>query len=86
MIQLMDIPTEFTLEHKVCGMNRMFYAPEIQQESGQSTVTSKADVWGLGTLLYMLIAGGVMYRVVKDLSQQHKIFDFSEPVWSEVNT
>ena len=49
-------------------------------------MTLKADVWGLGTLLYMLIAGNVMYRVVKDSSLQHKIFDFSEPVWREVNT
>ena len=49
-------------------------------------MTPKADVWGLGTLLYVLIAGGVMYRVVQDLSLQHTLFDFSEPVWSEVNT
>ena len=29
MIQLIDVPKDVTLEEKICGLNRAFFAPEV---------------------------------------------------------
>ena len=84
MIQLIDVPKDVTLEEKICGLNRAFFAPEvIEGGTAEQPVTVKADVWSIGALLYLMLSGSVMQRISeKKASQKSKIvFDFSEHHW-----
>ena len=57
--QLIDIAENIPPEQKICGIHRIFFAPEVVKDTGKP-VTAKADVWSLGTMMYMLIAGTVL--------------------------
>ena len=58
MMQLIDTLDNITEEQKTCGQNRVFAAPEIENQP----VTEKADVWSIGAILYVLHTGKVMQR------------------------
>ena len=39
----------------MCGLNKSFLAPEVIKSGMKNVVTSKADVYSLGTILYSLL-------------------------------
>lgn len=57
ILQLVDIIDNVSLDDKICGLNSIFFAPEIH---GRKAVTPKADVWSIGAILYFLIVNSVM--------------------------
>lgn len=79
VMQLIDCASGVTYGEKICGMNSLFIAPEI--ENNISRVSEKADVWSLGATLYLLIAGCIRSKQVLSTVDCH-VFDFSEPVWT----
>ena len=78
-MQLMDCRKATDQDDKVCGSNRIFFAPEISDETAK--VTPLVDVWSLGAILYVLIANQVISdeRLTKKDSD---VFDFLQPEWS----
>ena len=53
------------------GVNKFFMAPELAElNEGPHN-----DIWSIGTILYLLITGGVQDRI------HGEKFDFNEPVW-----
>ena len=56
-------------------MDRVFLAPELAQYK----MGPKNDVWSIGTILYLLITGGVTDK------RHEERFDFSEEVWFNVS-
>ena len=58
LMQLLDCRGATALDDKICGSNRIFFAPEIKDEAAK--VTPLADVWSLGAILYVLIANSVV--------------------------
>ena len=79
-MQLMDCRKATDLDDKICGSNRVFFAPEVSEETAK--VTPLADVWSLGAILYVLIANQVIsdQRITKKDSD---VFDFRQPEWSQ---
>lgn len=59
---------------RVSGVDRIFLAPELQQ----NRVSQKNDIWSLGTILYLLVTGGVNDK------RHEETFDFTESVWFSV--
>ena len=79
MIQLLDIKKDITHEDKTIDWCS-FFAPELVKGG---TVTFKTDVWSIGAVLYLMVAGSVLQRIPKLKKSQlpQKVFDFSEPIW-----
>ena len=78
MMQLIDCPSSIQLDDKICGMNRIFYAPEIQNE--KLKLTPLADVWSVGAILYLMIVGEVIQKTA--CSNDSENFDFRETEWT----
>ena len=80
MIQLLDIKKDISHEDKTCGLSSSFFAPEVVKGG---TVTFKSDVWSIGAVLYLMVAGSVLLRIEKLKKSQsaQNVFDFSEPIW-----
>ena len=62
MIQLLDLLKDIPQADKTCGLNATFFAPEVVKGGA---VSFKADVWGIGAVLYLMVAGSVMQRINK---------------------
>ena len=60
VMQLIDCTSGVTFMEKICGMNRTFVAPEIEHNA--SKVTPLADVWSVGVILYVIIAGCIRHK------------------------
>ena len=73
IMQIIDCRSSTALDDIICGMNRKFFAPEVQDANVR--VTHLADVWSLGAILYVLIANRVIHeeRITK---QDSDVFDF----------
>ena len=94
IMQLLDLTGTFSMK-KICGIDRCFIAPEILLKDPSIVITSKADVWSVGVILYIIITGGMkdlVEPVVQTLEsasmdsntqalKQHmkQKFDFKEP-------
>ena len=94
IMQLLDLTGTFSVK-KICGIDRCFIAPEILLKDPSIVITSKADVWSVGVILYIIITGGMkdlVEPVVQTLEsasmdsntqalKQHmkQKFDFKEP-------
>jgi len=74
MMQLIDVPEHLTLADKVCGINRIFVAPEVQSNHGYTT---RADIWSTGVILYLLVTGGTE----NEINAKDQAFQFTEPEW-----
>ena len=61
MIQLLDIKKGISLEDKTIDWCS-FFAPELVKGG---TVTFKTDVWSIGAVLYLMVAGSVLQRINK---------------------
>ena len=55
----------------------MFLAPEII--NGDDQITTKADIWSLGAILYLLVTGNI--QMGTDQSPDTVNFDFNESQW-----
>ena len=79
----------------MCGLNKSFLAPEVLKVGSKNALTSKADVYSLGTILYSLLFKDLpleddfnsssKYSLMlnneeENLSQRTR-FDFSESQW-----
>ena len=62
----------------MCGVNKLFLAPEILK--GTKNVTEKADVYSVGAILYTLIFKDLTIpkQIDEDEYKQRAVFDFSE--------
>ena len=69
-------------EEKICGINRLFCAPEVQ--ANRENCTKKADVWSLGVILYFLVTGGSENRL-KSTNKKPQIYNFKEPAWKNMH-
>lgn len=77
-MQLIDARDAGSLEGKLCGTSEIFVAPEVLK---RHRYTSKADVWSMGAILYLLICKGRL--VTKATSKSSRpLFDFQEEAWS----
>ena len=57
------------IERSIDKINRLFMAPEAKEsEFDNQKVTSKADIWSLGAILYLLV--NCQFQLVKDESLQ----------------
>ena len=79
----------------MCGLNKIFLAPEVLKMGSKNVVTSKADVYSLGIILYSLIFKdlpleddfnssskiSLMLNDDEDNISQRARFDFSEAQW-----
>ena len=77
MMQLIDVPEHLTIHNKMCGLNRLYMAPEVKE--GHSQITPKADIWSFGVILYLMIIGFVTMQMANAEAPK---FNFSEPVWN----
>ena len=75
MMQLIDVPEHLTIHNKMCGLNRLYMAPEVKE--GHRQITPKADVWSTGVILYLIVTG----NVIMQMASAEMPFNFSEPVW-----
>ena len=82
MMKLIDIPKSFKIDDKICGMNNIFSAPEIQMDQ-KIDDNPKMDVWSLGAIIYMLIAGDVLQKTKNP--KANSVFDFKEDAWDACN-
>ena len=83
VMQLIDVPEKLKMyEEKICGINRLFCAPEVQENS--QNCTEKADVWSLGVILYFLVTGASEIRL-KCNSNKRQVFNFLEPAWKNTH-
>ena len=57
MMQLLDVAEHISLHDKMCGTNKIYLAPEINEHTHRSQITKKADVWSTGVILYVLVIG-----------------------------
>ena len=79
-MQLLDCRGATALDDKICGSNRIFFAPEIQDAA--TKVTPLVDVWSLGAILYVLIANSVVGDSKRITNQDSDVFDFQQPEWN----
>ena len=56
MIQLLDIKKDVSHEDKTIDWNS-FFAPELCKGG---TVSFKTDVWSIGAVIYLIVAGSVL--------------------------
>lgn len=66
-MQMLDFSESKDTKEKICGIDRMFLAPELKTKGGTSTkskatphaskATMKADVYSTGVILYLLVTG-----------------------------
>ena len=59
----------------ITGVDRLFVAPELRFNN----LSEKSDVWSIGTILYLLVTGGV------DNKRHEEYFDFQEEIWFNVS-
>jgi len=59
----------------ISGVDRVFLAPELQSYK----MGPQSDVWSIGTMLYILITGGVTDK------RHEEFFDFKESIWFNVS-
>ena len=59
----------------ITGVDRLFVAPELRFNN----LSEKSDLWAIGTMLYLLITGGV------DNKRHEEYFDFKEEIWFNVS-
>ena len=60
VMQFIDCMSGVTFFNKVCGLNRNYMAPEVEHNA--SNATPLVDVWSMGVILYVLIAGCIRHR------------------------
>ena len=58
ILQLLDLTGNFNVK-KICGIDRCFLAPELLLKDHGVEISTKADVWSVGVILYVLITGGM---------------------------
>ena len=77
-MQLIDIRDDKSTKNKIYGINHIFVAPEVHRSQGKAC-TSKADIWSVGVILYVLITQGQTHA--NHFSTDDPVFDFGEPEW-----
>ena len=82
MMQLIDVPEKLKMyEKKICGLNRLFCAPEVQ--ANRENCTNKADVWSLGVILYFMVT--MADNCLNFTSKKPQKFCFQEPIWKNMD-
>ena len=77
-----DLATHTKVTEKMSGINKFFMAPECFNESER--ITSKADIYSLGVILYLIIAWDLQEEVSIGFKSpgsdkaRHANLDFSE--------
>ena len=56
----------------------------MKRSSSERPISYKVDIWSIGAILYLLIAGSILERVA-NCKKYHTVFDFSDPVWDKVS-
>ena len=54
-MQVADCDGHTNVIENMCGLNKAFLAPEVLKTGTKSVVTTKADVYSVGTILYSLL-------------------------------
>ena len=49
-----DLATHINVLDKICGINKLFMAPECFDKNEK--ITYKADIYSLGVIIYLIIA------------------------------
>ena len=52
-MQLVALQQQEYINDRISIVSRLFYAPEVK--TGDKDVTSVADVWSLGAILYLIV-------------------------------
>nr|CAD7433255.1 unnamed protein product [Timema monikensis] len=79
---------EETLATTYCGSPH-YVAPEILQNQGRGSYTKKVDVWSLGVVLYVCLAGYFPFkdsdtlRLINEIV--HGLYSFNKEPWTKVS-
>ena len=85
-MQLVALQQQDYVNDRISIASRLFYAPEVK--SGEKNVTSVADVFSLGAILYLIVMFDFKianFNIKQKTTQpgNHVNFDFSEPQWAK---
>ena len=86
--QLLDLTGSFNVK-KICGIDRCFLAPELLLKDPYVPVSTKADIWSVGVILYILLSGEPPFNGQTDEEIVEKIkigeYTFDGPRWDEIS-
>lgn len=68
-------------ERTISGVDQLFIEPELSSNCPHKP-SDKGDVWCIGAILYLLVAGDS----TEDANRDKLHFDFQESVWTKVSS